>query len=95
MVAGIVINLLAAYLKSRLDKIAERTFSWWGSKSDKNKAEWCIRIESIRQNESVKNSEFFRELRSRLQAIHLLLIAIFVFVVALFAILIGAPIAST
>ncbi|RCS56864.1 hypothetical protein DU000_11030 [Parvibium lacunae] len=84
VVAGILINLLSAYIKSKLDTIAARTFSWWRDKSQASKAAWETRIEGISENDRIRDIELAREIRFRLQSINFLLMAIFLLVLLSF-----------
>ena len=87
--AGIIINLLSAYLKSPLDKGVENTFSWWRKSSEVRQVAWQARIERIMQNEEARKDEIASEFRFRLQSIHFLLIAILLLAFFSFAIIMG------
>jgi hypothetical protein len=82
VVAGIIINLLSAYLKPSLDKYFSSTSSWWRNRSEKRRAVWVVRVERIVQDEKFERSEVESEVRLRLLAIHSLLLAIFLIVLA-------------
>jgi hypothetical protein len=84
VVAGIAINLLSSYLKSRLDKTVASTSSWWRRRSADRQRSWEARVEQISSSEEVRNAEVLSELRQRLQSIHMLLLAIFLLLLPLF-----------
>ncbi|MDR1995498.1 hypothetical protein [Azonexus sp.] len=74
--AGVIINLLSAYLKSPLDKIVSKSFSLWRNKSEARKAAWHARIEGIRQDDRFRDSAVAYEIRLRFQSVYLLLMGI-------------------
>jgi len=89
VIAGIVINLLAAYIKSSLDKLLPKTFSYWRNISVKRKASWLKRIDEIRHNEEIKKKVLTSEIRLTLRSINMLLLGIFILLVPIFAMVAG------
>jgi len=84
VIAGILINLLSAYLKSPLDKILASTSAWWRRKSEARRQAWEMRIDLIRSSDKVRNATALLEIRHRLQSITMLLLAIFMLILPLF-----------
>lgn len=84
VVAGIVINLLSAYIKVPLDKAFVSTSSWRRSRSEKRMREWEVRVNSLRVNAEAREAEEFTEIRQKLESIHLLLLSIFMMLLRLF-----------
>jgi hypothetical protein len=91
VVAGIVINLLAAYLKTPLDKTLAGSSSWLRSKSEVRRKAWEARVDWIASSEEARNTEVLLEIRQRLDSINSLLLAIFILVLAVFKSLFGEP----
>ncbi|MGL4796249.1 MAG: hypothetical protein ACRC23_21415 [Aeromonas jandaei] len=77
VIAGIAINLFSSYLKSLLDRTIAKTSSWWRSKSDARQKAWKRQVELLSASEDARNAASWLEIRSRLQSMHLLLLAIF------------------
>ena len=84
VVAGIAINLLSAYLKHPLDKVLGGLSSWWRQRSETRQKAWATRVDRLRESEEARNMAVATEVRFRLQAIHLLLLAIFLLVLPVF-----------
>jgi hypothetical protein len=76
VIAGIIINLISAYLKTRLDKTLSSASAWWASQSAKRKKDWSERVERISEGGVELASEIAEESRQRLQSIQVLLLAI-------------------
>lgn len=76
VIAGIIINLISAYLKTRLDKTLGGFSNWWAARSAKRQREWSERVERIRSSTSELSYEIALETRHRLQSIEILLFAI-------------------
>jgi hypothetical protein len=83
VVAGIVINLLSAYLKSLADKALNGTSSWLGRRSTARQLAWQARVNRVRLDEEAKHEALASEFRLRLQSIHFLLLAMFVMLLAI------------
>ncbi len=81
--AGIVINLLSAYIKSQIDKTFIGTLSWWREKSTERQKQWVLRIDAIISNKEIQADEMHREIVQRLQSITLMLIAIILLIFSL------------
>jgi hypothetical protein len=76
VIAGIMINLISAYLKTRLDNTLSSASAWWASKSAKRKKDWSERVERISEGGVELALEIAVESRQRLQSIQILLFAI-------------------
>lgn len=78
VVAGIIINLLSGYLKSSMDVGLSKLFNVWNERSIKQKNAWGELVDRIRSSDANHHAALAKETRSRLQSIHMLLLAIFI-----------------
>ncbi len=60
VVAGLLINLLSAYMKSSLDGFLSNISAWWRDKSVKRKQVWQNRVAEIRSSEQARHIVSFR-----------------------------------
>jgi hypothetical protein len=77
VIAGIAINLLSSYLRSRLDSGTARISIWWRSRSAQKKARWDARVLRLVEDPKELALAMHIETRGRMQAIYLLMIGIF------------------
>ena len=75
VIAGIIINLISAYLKTRLDRTLSGASAWWTSQSGKSKKDWAERVERISEGGEELAYAIALESRQRLQSIQALLMA--------------------
>lgn len=83
VLAGIVINLLSAYIKLQIDRTLLGTLSWWREKSTKRQKLWALRIDAIISNKEIQADEMHREVVQRLQSVALMLQAIIILLLPL------------
>ena len=83
VLAGIVINLLSAYLKSQIDRTLIGSLSWWREKSTKRQEQWALRINAIISNNEIKADEMHGEIVQRLQSVALMLQSIILLLLTL------------
>lgn len=84
VIAGIAINLLSAYMKGALDKALAGTSSWWRRRSSSRQLAWESRIKHLRDDEEARRKAATFEVRTRLQSLHLLLLAMFMLLLPAF-----------
>ena len=84
VIAGIVINLLSAYLKPPLDTVLSTTTSWWRRRSEVRRRLWETHLARITSSDKVMQMAIVAEFRCRLQAIYLLLLGMSVMLFQLF-----------
>lgn len=77
-------HLLSAYLKHPLDQVLGGLSVWWRQRSETRQRDWAARVDRLKESEEAKNRAVASEVRMRLQAIHALLLAIFLLVVPVF-----------
>jgi hypothetical protein len=77
VVAGLVINLLAAYVKAPLDTVLSRTFSWWRTRSETRKHAWETYVAQLGSNAVARQDAILTEFRATLRSIYFLLGAMF------------------
>lgn len=80
VVAGIVVNLVAAYGKPYIDKLLAVTSSRWRARSNAAKEKRERFIAQLRSDPNEFQYQSVRELRFRIQAIYALLIGVFILV---------------
>lgn len=78
VIAGIVINLISAYLKLRLDRTLGSASGWWKQRSIARQSAWADRIDRICRSDLERNFEIASEMRQRLQSIHMVLLAMLI-----------------
>ena len=78
VVAGIIINLLSGYIKASMDIWLSKLFISWNERSTKQNNAWTALVDGIKSSDSTHHSAVAKETRARLQAIHFLLLAIFI-----------------
>ena len=91
VIAGIIINLFSSYLRDFLDKSFSCSLAWWHKRSSSRMLAWKIRVENIRNNAHTKDMEFANELRHRLGAIQIFLLALSILLLPVLLAQLGRP----
>lgn len=78
VIAGVLINLISAYLKLRLDRALGSASGWWKRRSIARQNAWAERIDRICRSDLERNLEITSEMRQRLQSIHMVLLAMLI-----------------
>lgn len=68
VVAGFLVNLLAAYAKPRLDSVGSRTFRWWANRSAASRAHRETRLAALADDPHRQLLQTMEAQRLRLEA---------------------------
>ena len=86
VIVGILINLVSAYLKPRLDIFFSSGSSWWARRSQEKQLQRKARIERMKADPHEQLITAFTELRIRVRGLGFILLGLFVFTAATFAV---------
>lgn len=76
VIVGLVIHLLASYLKPQLDRVGGKLSRAWSTRNAVRAREHEARVELLRRNESRKWMAAYDELRARIMAVTALVYAL-------------------
>lgn len=83
IIIGIILNLVAAYLKTHLDTRLSRFSKWWRDRSEIRKKERESKIKKLRNNPQEQILFAVSALRFRIRSVHFLTVTIMLFVFTL------------
>lgn len=78
VVAGIVINLVAAYIKPSFDKVFSSFSSWWRNRTNSKNEEREKYIKKLSNDPHLQVMESLDELRQRNRSVYALVLGIFI-----------------
>lgn len=76
VVAGIIVNIIAAYGKTKLDRTISKTSSWWTNKSKERKQIEVQKLEELKSSKVARYKAHFYSTRNPILATFTLLIGI-------------------
>lgn len=77
VVVGIVINLVTAYAKPKLDSSLSSVSGWWRDRTEQQKAERTAKVDFLRSSKDEQIHAALDDLRDRIRALYLLLVGVF------------------
>ncbi len=77
VIAGVLVNLIAAYLKTKLDTKLSSISDWWRDRSEKRKEEERLFIEKIKENKVERYKLHFHCVREPILGVYIFLMGIF------------------
>jgi hypothetical protein len=69
VIVGILINLISAYLKPRLDRWLSGSSKWWATRTEEQRRSRQARIQKLRESQHEQTMAGLAALRSALQAV--------------------------
>ncbi len=76
VIVGMLVNIVAAYLKTRLDSTFSLISHRWAERSDKSRLERAARIRFLSSSPNEQMNARFREMRNRIYAIEFFLFSV-------------------
>ena len=76
--------MLFRSMKGSLDKALAGTSAWWRRRSSARQLAWENNIKRLRESDEARRMAGDSEVRTRLQSLHLLLLAMFMFLLSAF-----------
>jgi len=76
VIAGIIVNIMASYIKVKLDKTISKASSWWTNKSVKRKEIEAQKLEELKSSKVARYKAYFYSTRDPIIATFTLLMGI-------------------